>query len=277
MLKTIIVEDVPKELDTLKGFLATYCPEVLVVAETGVLTEAIALIIKHKPTLLMMDVEIMGGTCYDILSELQKQGHPLDFELIFLTGNHKFDYATSAFAYSAIDFLTKPLDPVLLQKAVKKAVEHHEPSIKIQQLELLLDLLRLPEGNSQRMAVYLVGGAIEMVEINQIIYLEADGVITKFHLQNENILTSARNLGYYTQFLQRDARFFSISNSLFINLNHMQRYNHAEKLVMMQNETNLYASRRGGQDLRNYLTTNAIPPKSAMTGIMTYLKNLWGN
>lgn len=275
-MKAIIIEDIPAELAHLKQSLAAYCPEVSVLGEANNVEEALRLIPQKKPELLLMDVEIMGGTSYDLLDQLQKQGHPLDFEIIFMTGHHKFDYATAAFAYSAIDFLTKPLDPLALQKAVKKAVERQQPQQNTQQFALLLDLLRAPNAKANRLAVHLVAGIIEFVEIDQIIYLEADGVLTVFTLKDKTQLKAARNLGQYVQILQREHRFFSISNSVLVNLDQMSRYDHSEKAVTMSNGKTIYASRRGGIDLRSYINEQQQNAESSKSGLLAAFKKLFG-
>ena len=275
-MKAIIVEDIPAELAHLKNCLAAQCPEVQVVGEADNIEEALRLIVQEKPELLLMDVEIMGGTSYDLLDRLQKQGYPFDFEIIFMTGHHKFDYATAAFAYSAIDFLTKPVDPAILQKAVQKAVQRQQPQQTAQQFALLLDLLRTPDSKINRLAVHLMGGVIEFIEIDQIVYLEADGVITNFILKDKPPLKGARNLGQYVPILQRGHRFFSISNSLLVNLDQTIRYDHSEKTLRMSNGDVLYASRRGGQDLRNYLNEQQQTADESKNTISSIFRKFFG-
>lgn len=253
-IRTILIEDIPAELSLIKNLLATYCPEIEVVGATGQVSEAIQLISQHHPDLLLMDIEITGGTSYDVLDQLQKQGLPLEFETIFMTGHKHFDYATLAISYSALDFLTKPIDPAQLEKAVRKAALRLHPEQRLQQIQLFMDLIRSTDNQVNRMAVHLPGGVLEFIDLNQILYLEADGVMTDFVFTTERKLKAARNLGQYAQLLQRQHSFFSISNSVLINLNHMLRYNPQEKAVTMINGKVLYAARRGGQDLRNYMT-----------------------
>jgi len=103
------------------------------------------------------------------------------------------------------------------------------------------------------MAVHLTQGVIEFINVEDIVYLEADGVTTRFCLAENKSLMAARNLGQYEAFLTQHRNFFSISNSLLVNLDQMQRYDHAEKAVTMANGKVLYASRRGRQDLCNRL------------------------
>ncbi|MVM41284.1 hypothetical protein GO730_32400 [Spirosoma sp. HMF3257] len=191
-----------------------------------------------------------------------------------MTGHRKFDYATMAFAYSALDFLTKPIDPVFLQKAVQKAQQRVKPEQYLKQIDLFMELIRSPDHKNTRLAVHLAGGIVEFITIDHILYLEADKATTTFILQDQTSLKSNRNLGQYDFLLQTHHNFFSISNSLLVNLNYIKRYDHREKAVTLTNGTVLYASRRGGQDLRHYMANQAVKPELDKNTILAFLKKL---
>jgi two-component system, LytTR family, response regulator len=255
-MKTIIIEDIAHEVALIKSLLKQYFPGIEVVGHADNVEDGVRLISTLKPNFLLMDIEIMGGTSYDILNQLQKQQIPMDFEVIFLTGNRKFDYATMAFAYSALDFLTKPIEPESFVKAIEKAIQQSNPQQYLHQIQLFMDLVRSPDNRNAKLAVHKVGGIIEFVLIDQIIYLEADREVTAFVFKAEKEIKAARNLGQYDQLLINNHHFFPISNSVLINLEEMKSYDHSEKRITMSNGKQLYASRRGGQDLKNYLNSN---------------------
>lgn len=263
-MKVIIIEDITYEVELVKSLLKKLFPQVEVIGQADNVEDGVTLIVTHKPDFILMDIEIMGGTSYDILNQIQKLNISIDFEIIFLTGNRKFDYATMAFAYSALDFLTKPIDPILFEKAIKKAIERGNPQQYLNQIQLFMDLVRSPDNKNSKLAVHKIGGVISFVQIDQIVYLEADKEVTRFVFKNGEEVIAARNLGQYDQLLVNNHRFFSISNSLLINLDELDSYDHSEKIAIMCNHKRLYASRRGGQDLKNYINTNVnlIPNKS---------------
>lgn len=120
-----------------------------------------------------------------------------------------------------------------------------------------------------------MAGVIEFVEIDQILYLEADGVMTNFVFKDKPLLKTMRNLGQYAQILQREHRFFSLSNSLVINLDQMLRYDHSEKVVKMSDGTVLYASRRGGQDLRNYINEQPQNLEKSKNSLFSVFRKLF--
>jgi two-component system, LytTR family, response regulator len=266
-LRAVLVEDSPPEMTLLKSYLSTYCPQVEVVGETGNMQEALTLIMDEQPDLLLLDIELGDGTSYDLLDQLQARGFPLTCEIIFMTGHREFDYATTAFAYSALDFLTKTLDPVALQKAVNKAGQRQHRDQYARQLNLLMDLIRSPEPRSNRLALHQPGGLIEFIEIDQIQYVEADTVMTRFMMCDGRLMRATRSIGQYTKLLQQH-NFFPISQSILLNLDQLRQYDHAEKVLTLRSGQVLYASRRGGQDLRNYLNRTTAPtePQSSLLG-----------
>jgi two-component system LytT family response regulator len=116
---------------------------------------------------------------------------------------------------------------------------------------------------------------VEFVEINQILYLEAARDVTIFVLKNKQRLTASKNLGYYDNILVNH-NFFSISSSLIINLNELKSYDHSQKLVLMVNGIQLSASRRGGQDLKSYISQNPNLEDKFRTKLMEFIRKFLG-
>jgi two-component system, LytTR family, response regulator len=274
-MRTIIIEDIAYEVELIKSLLKKHFPSIEVVGHADNVEDGVRLISTLKPDFLLMDIEIMGGTSYDILNQLENLQIPIDFEVIFLTGNRKFDYATMAFAYSALDFLTKPIDSEQFEKAIAKAIQRTNPQQYLNQIQLFMDLVRSPNNQNSKLAVHKVGGVVEFVLIDQIIYLEADREITRFIFKAEKEIKAARNLGQYDQLLINNHHFFSISNSLLINLDEMKSYDHSEKMITMSNGKQLYASRRGGQDLKNYLNSNPNLDQKKSESFLKILKKIF--
>ena len=272
-MKAIIIEDITHELNLIKSLLKKHFPQVEIMGEANNVDEGISLISNLNPDFILMDIEIMGGTSYDILNKLQVLKIPMDFEIIFLTGNRKFDYATMAFAYSALDFLTKPIEEIAFKNAVSKAIQKANPHQYLSQIQLFMDLVRSPDNRNSKLAIHKVGGVISFVLIDQILYLEADREVTKFVFKNGEAVMASKNLGQYDQLLVKNHRFFSISNSVLINLEEMDSYDHSEKTVTMTNKKRLYASRRGGQDLKNYINMSVTENKSET--LFKMIKNLF--
>jgi two-component system LytT family response regulator len=202
-MKAIIIEDVLPEATMIKGMLNNSFPTIEIIGIASSVDEGISMILRNKPDFVLMDIEIMGGTSYDILASLRQYSIPLDFEIIFLTGNRRFDYATRAFEYTALDFLTKPIDTVAFDKAITRVMERKSSNqLNSAQMGFFLEMISSSENIlPNKMAVTKLGGVVEFVEINQILYLEAARDVTIFVLKNKQRLTASKNLGYYDNIL----------------------------------------------------------------------------
>ena len=61
-----------------------------------------------------------------------------------------------------------------------------------------------------------------------------------------------------------------------INLNELKSYDHSQKLVLMVNGIQLSASRRGGQDLKSYISQNPNLEDKFRTKLMEFIRKFLG-
>ena len=92
----------------------TFGDRVALVGEAFSVDSAIAVIKEHQPELVFLDIELIGGTGFDVLDAFANP----NFAVIFVTSYPEF--GARAFRYDAIDFILKPIDPAHLQKAVER-------------------------------------------------------------------------------------------------------------------------------------------------------------
>ncbi|WP_373512255.1 LytR/AlgR family response regulator transcription factor [Persicitalea sp.] len=264
MLKTFLLEDNAAELATVQRFLAQQCPGVSVVGTAREMQEAYDGILRTHPDLLISDIQLIGGRCYDLLNQLKATDRLHGLRLIFMTGVREFSIARDGYAFAPVAFLEKPFTAGELQAAVAKVEKGTENPQTRQQVEMLLELLAQPPRTAQRLTVSLLGGTLRLVELRDIGYLEADDGMARLYLQSTPDpaappLISNKPLGYYRTLLADNPRFFPISNSQIINLDHFDRYDHGERLVYLRNPSRrLYASRSGARALRELLLNSPL-------------------
>jgi len=256
-MRTIIIEDTESHRSTIRQMLAE-CPPVELVGEADSLESGYETIKSLKPDLVLFDVELYPGTAFDLLNRLLADGK-IGFEIIFLTGFVNFEYPIRAIYYSALDFLTKPIEKEKLKEAIRRAAqkiaEKQAPVQYQEQIALFLQNLKNPpERRSNRIAFHRTGGAIEFVNVSDIVYCEADKDTTHVFLNGGKKFTATRNLAFYARPLEIDFNFFRISDKQLVNLDYLKSYEHAKDFQLtLTNGVKLNAARRGGQALKQHI------------------------
>lgn len=238
MIRTILVDDEPRGLNTLKKLLQEYCPQLKIVAEcadAGSAKEKIRLL---EPQLVFLDISLQGKTSFDMLADLKK----INFEIIFATAHNQ--YTLQAFQYSAIDYLVKPIDEDLLLDAVKRAVKRINVSATNNNVPALLHNIS-QSGSPQKMKLCIPSlRGFQVVDLNNILFCEAAGSYTNFHLGNQPLICSARPIYEYEEMLA-DSGFVRIHKSYLVNLLHIKEYVRGEGgTVILSNNMEIEVSRR---------------------------------
>ncbi len=236
MIRAVIVEDEMHSRESLKNLLRDFCPEVEVCGAAGSVEEALPLIRATSPELLFLDIELQNGTGFDLLRRLPD----MDFEVIFTTAFEQ--YAIQAIKFSSLDYLLKPIDIDELQEAVAKARQKQDKQHSKAQLEVLLASLegRRP-GASSRICLATAEG-LEFLQVDDILYCEANGSYTTFHLRGSRKAVVSKNLREYEKLLEEHP-FMRVHNSYLVNLREVQRYVRAEGgYILMKNNAQVSIS-----------------------------------
>ena len=111
-MKALIVDDEPLARRELRRLLEDF-PAVRVVGEAGNIDEARAQIEEHAPDVVFLDIQMPGGTGFDLLDQLDRVPR-----IIFTTAYDQ--YAVKAFDVNALDYLLKPIETERLETALRK-------------------------------------------------------------------------------------------------------------------------------------------------------------
>lgn len=111
-MKTLVVDDEPLARRELRRLLAA-TPWVRVVGEAANVDEAEERIASLAPGLLLLDIQMPGGSGFDLLARLDHVP-----QVIFTTAYDQ--HAVRAFEVSALDYLLKPVDPTRLALALER-------------------------------------------------------------------------------------------------------------------------------------------------------------
>lgn len=214
-IAAIIVDDERNNCENLKELLDKYCPEVEIVDMAHSAAEGNERISCLKPSLVFLDIQMQGGSGFDLLERLK----PVTFEVIFVTA---FDqYAIRAIRFCAIDYLLKPVDILELQSAVSRAAN------KILQREPNLSLTNLLENRNQEkddLKIALpTAERILFVQISEIIRCLGDNNYTTVYLKSSDSVLVSKTLKEYEELLS-DKGFLRVHQSHLINLRYVRSF-----------------------------------------------------
>ena len=111
-MKVIIVDDEPPARREMRRLLAEF-PWIAIVGEAGSVAEAETLVEELHPELLFLDIQMPGGSGFDLLSRLEHVP-----QVVFTTAHD--EHAVRAFEVNALDYLLKPIDPRRLASTLER-------------------------------------------------------------------------------------------------------------------------------------------------------------
>jgi two-component system sensor histidine kinase/response regulator len=143
-IKILVVDDVPQNLAAIEAVLARPGLELLN-ARSG--NEALELLLVHQVALALMDVRMPGMDGFELAELMRGAERTRDIPIIFMTAaSHDPLRTFRGYEAGAVDFLHKPIDPVILKSKVGVFVELYSQRQRMQaQLEELSRALRLNE------------------------------------------------------------------------------------------------------------------------------------
>jgi two-component system, LytTR family, response regulator len=216
MIRSLLIDDEPKNIRILSGLLGTYCPEVEILGHAEDAETGISMIRQHQPDLVFLDIEMPHGNAFELLDNIM----PVNFEIIFITAFD--DYTLKAFRYSALDYLLKPVSIDELKLAVKKASERLQTKNLNLQLSNLVHNIRRQSPVLQKIALPWKD-EIDFVALSDIVRFESKGGYTHVYLSDKRKFLSNKTIKEYEELLPADT-FFRIHNAHLINLNCVKKY-----------------------------------------------------
>jgi two-component system LytT family response regulator len=181
MIRVALVDDEPVAREGLRLWLADE-PDTTVVGEAGDANGAIALVLRERPDLLFLDVQMPGGDGFDVLEAVAGEHLP---EIVFVTAHER--HALQAFDVSALDFLLKPVREERFRAALERARREFSRGGAREgpaRLSRLLDHLHRPaEAGAPRLERFAVRtrDRFVIVRASEVLWIGAAGNYAELH------------------------------------------------------------------------------------------------
>jgi two-component system, LytTR family, response regulator LytT len=216
-LKIGIVEDEMIIADNLSHILENIGYDVASIASSY--TEAVEIMDKEKPDLMLLDINIKGKK--DGIDIAWKIREDYDIPFIFLTANADAATLDRAKLTEPPAYLVKPFNKDDLFTSIEICLHNYskrkEERAAIENY-VIKDSLFIKEGNY-----------FHKVKFADILYLESDHVYVNVHTTYKKIMVRSSMQQYIGNFDER--KFFRIHRSYVINLDHIQTIN-TENIVV---------------------------------------------
>ncbi len=250
-MNAIIVDDEKQSHENLKLQLLPAYQDVKILESAYSVREGFELVQRLQPDLVFLDVEMPDGTGFDLLEKIGKPS----FYVVFITAFNK--YAETAFRFGALDFLTKPIDPDLLDETIRRARERYREKFTIEQLQIALETFyRAKEKRLPERIVIHTGKGLELMPVDQILYLDAELNYTDFHylkLGKKHKLTASLPQKTYEQHFEPYDSFMKVHRSNIVNLRMVDRYLKGDHCVVMRDGSQVPVAKAYREELERRL------------------------
>lgn len=236
--RALLIDDEPLARLELRRLLKAH-PAVTIVGEAATLTEARAALGRGDYDLVFLDVQLRGGSGFDVLDAIAPEAH-----IVFVTAYDR--YAVRAFDVNALDYLLKPVTAARLAASLQRldAPASENPVAAPARERLTVE---------DRVFVK-TGNATSFVPLVQIAAIKSCENYTEVLLTTGEKLLVLRPLKAWEEMLPED-RFVRVHRQAVVNLAQVRRIVRAEgddvSFELIQPAVAIAASRRRLAELRH--------------------------
>lgn len=244
MIRAVIVDDSGDNRAYLRELLRSAHTNVHVAGEASDVAQALATIAQHPPDLLFLDVEMPGGSGFDLLAQLGSW----PFEVIFTTAYAR--YAVQAIRFSALDYLLKPVQPDELADALRRfAAKHPDRPSRRDEQQQFLNNVRAADERAMKLTL-TQGDRTYFIPPADIAYCTADDNYTELHTDDRKRFVAARTLKDYEDMLG-PLGFLRVHRSALVNRAHIAHLDDGH--VVLKNGARVEISRRKKEEVMRAL------------------------
>jgi len=225
-VRVVIVDDEPVARRGLRHLLLEH-PDVAVVGEARNGEEAVRVISRLAPDLVLLDVQMPAGDGFDVLRRLEP---PLP-AVVFVTAYD--EYAVRAFEAYALDYLVKPVHEDRFRAAIERVRERLRSAAALEEARRLMQLLEsggtggLAAAGPPAGRLVIPGANGELVvDVADVEWIEADNYYAVIHARGRRHLLRESLDSLETRLDPR--RFLRVHRSAIVNLSFVREFRRAD-------------------------------------------------
>jgi two-component system LytT family response regulator len=212
-MRALIVDDERLARDKVRR-LCEARGDITVIGEAANVADAKTAIEREKPDLILLDIQMPGGTGFDVLDAKPPN-------VIFITAYD--DYAVRAFDVAAVDYLLKPFDSERFNQAIDRAKT------------------RKPRELASAFFTVRKRDRTILVAVKDVDWIEAEGKYVRVHVRDQSHLVRDAMAAVEARLEQR--HFIRIHRRIIVNLRRIAELRNDSTVVLLDG-TELVMSRR---------------------------------
>lgn len=221
-IKTVLIEDEKEDLYLMTNLLKSH-PQIKIIATAEDIETGIAVIVKYKPDLIFLDINLYGRLSFEILEVIQNLS--LNPKVIFTTAYD--NYMNKAFKYAAFDYLLKPIDRQELNDTIVRYFENYDNTDFKKGYDKFIAV--------RKKLIFNTTEGFEILDPESIMYL---GTVkgqsyTEFFMDNGAVVVVTKGIGEIESLLP-EPHFFKIHRSYILNLNYLKKINRIRGICYLQ-------------------------------------------
>lgn len=213
-LSAVIVDDELFARDGIKSMLSRY-GQVEVIGEFADGIAATHQIIKLKPDVVFLDMEMPGRTGLEVVAEVGPDRMP---DTVFITAYDQ--YAVEAFHVAALDYLVKPFSDERFDETMERVIARWRSASAAGRGDAMRDLMSAWDGmgwaaGSQRFTIK-VGETLKVHHLDEIDWIQADNYYSKVHVGGRGHLVRQSLANFEKELPPR--RFVRVHRGAIVNI-----------------------------------------------------------
>ncbi len=225
-LRLLFVDDESSARDLLRALLSDVSLAEIV-GEAGTVDQAFDEVIRKKPDVLLLDIQLHGESGFDLVEKLNQ--HNISVSIVFVSAYE--NYAIRAIRSSACDYLLKPVKKEELVGSLEKISNEPVTGEIGERFSQVISQLTY-----RKKIKFRYRNGFIMIHPDEILFCRADSNYAILELDRGKSVIVSMNLGSVEKMLPSFC-FARISRSLIINLHHLKELDRKTMTCKVANET----------------------------------------